>query len=81
VPTLDRTRGGFACHGAGIAGTGKFGDKAAWTPRIAQAAPVLHGHATKGCKGKAGIMRPKGGSSASEDEVKAAVDYMANAAK
>ena len=26
----------IACHGAGIAGAPKFGDKAAWAPRIAQ---------------------------------------------
>jgi cytochrome c5 len=70
-----------ACHGAGIAGAPKFGDKAAWAPRIAQAAPVLYEHAIKGFQGKAGMMPPKGGSSASDDEVKAAVDYMANAAK
>jgi cytochrome c5 len=70
-----------ACHGAGIAGAPKFGDKAAWAPRIAQGAPVLYEHAIKGFQGKAGMMPPKGGSSATEDEVKAAVDYMANAAK
>jgi cytochrome c5 len=70
-----------ACHGAGIAGAPKFGDKAAWAPRIAQGAPVLYEHAIKGFQGKAGMMPPKGGSSASEDEVKAAVDYMANAGK
>jgi len=70
-----------ACHGAGIAGAPKFGDKAAWAPRIAQGASVLYEHSIKGFQGKAGVMPPKGGSSASDDEVKAAVDYMANAAK
>jgi cytochrome c5 len=70
-----------ACHGAGIAGAPKFGDKAAWAPRIKQGSAVLYEHAIKGFQGKAGMMPPKGGSTASDDEVKAAVDYMANAAK
>jgi cytochrome c5 len=70
-----------ACHGAGIAGAPKFGDKAAWAPRIKQGSPVLYEHAIKGFQGKAGMMPPKGGSSASDEEVKAAVDYMTAAAK
>jgi cytochrome c5 len=70
-----------ACHGAGVAGAPKFGDKAAWAPRIKQGSATLYEHALKGFQGKAGMMPPKGGSSASDDEVKAAVDYMANAAK
>ncbi|NHZ90181.1 c-type cytochrome [Massilia sp. CCM 8733] len=71
----------IACHGAGIAGAPKVGDKAAWTARIAQGAPVLYEHAIKGYTGKAGMMPPKGGSSASDDEVKAAVDFMVAAVK
>jgi cytochrome c5 len=70
-----------ACHGAGIAGAPKFGDKTAWAPRIKQGVAVLDDHAIKGFQGKAGVMPPKGGSSASDDEVKAAVDYMVAAAK
>lgn len=70
-----------ACHGAGIAGAPKFGDKAAWADRIKQGQNVLYEHAIKGFQGKNGMMPPKGGSAASEDEVKAAVDYMAAAAK
>jgi cytochrome c5 len=70
-----------ACHGAGIAGAPKFGDKMAWAERIKKGAPVLYEHAIKGYQGKAGIMPPKGGSTATDDEVKAAVDYMSAAAK
>lgn len=70
-----------ACHGAGIAGAPKFGDKAAWAPRIAQGANVLYEHAIKGFQGKAGVMPPKGGSSAPDADVKSAVDYMVGAAK
>jgi cytochrome c5 len=70
-----------ACHGAGIAGAPKFGDKAAWAPRIKQGDAVLYQHAINGFQGKSGVMPPKGGSSASDDDVKAAVNYMAAAAK
>ena len=70
-----------ACHGAGIAGAPKVGDKAAWAPRIKQGSAVLYEHAIKGFQGKAGVMPPKGGSSASDEQIKAAVDFMANAAK
>lgn len=70
-----------ACHGAGIAGAPKFGDKAAWAPRIAQGANVLYEHAIKGFQGKNGMMPPKGGSSAPDADVKSAVDYMVAAAK
>ena len=68
------------CHGAGIAGAPKLGDKAAWAPRIEQGSAVLLEHAIKGFSGKAGMMPAKGGSSASDEEVKAAVEYMVNAA-
>ena len=71
----------MACHTAGIAGAPKFGDKTAWAERIKQGSPVLYEHAIKGYMGKAGMMPPKGGSTASDDEVKAAVDYMTAAAK
>ena len=66
------------CHASGVAGAPKFGDKAAWAPRIAQGLPALHASALKG----KGAMPPKGGNmSLSDEAVKAAVDYMANAAK
>ncbi len=71
----------MVCHTAGIAGAPKFADKAAWAPRIAEGLDTLYEHAIKGYQGKAGVMPPKGGSSAPDDEVKAAVRYMAEAAK
>lgn len=62
-----------ACHGGGIAGAPKTGDKAAWKPRIAQGMDLLYEHALKG----KGAMPPKGGAMGSSDaEVKAAVDYL-----
>ena len=67
-----------ACHGAGIAGAPKTGDKALWAPRIAQGVNVLYEHAIKGFKG----MPAKGGQVAlSDDEVKLAVDYQVAKAK
>lgn len=66
-----------ACHGAGIAGAPKSGDKVAWAPRIAQGKPKLYEHAIKGFQGKGGVMPAKGGNATlSDDDVKAAVDYM-----
>ncbi len=70
-----------ACHGAGIAGAPKLGDKDTWAPRLAQGNDVLYTHAIQGFQGKTGMMPPRGGSTASDDEVKAAVDYMAAASK
>ena len=71
-----------ACHGAGIAGAPKFGDKAAWSARLAQGPGVLHEHALKGFQGKTGVMPPKGGAVQLPDaDIVAAVDYMAAAAK
>ena len=67
----------FACHGTGAAGAPKFGDKAAWAPRIAKGIPTLVQHATQGFN----TMPAKGGSSAPDAQVRAAVEYMVNAAK
>ena len=66
-----------ACHAAGVAGSPKFGDKAAWAPRITTGLDML---TTSVIKGK-GAMPPKGGSAGSDAEIRAAVEYMVNAAK
>ena len=71
----------FACHGTGAAGAPKVGDKAEWKARIAQGNETLYTHAIKGYKGKKGFMPAKGGSSLSDDAVKAAVDYMVKGSK
>jgi cytochrome c5 len=66
-----------ACHGQGIAGAPKAGDKAAWAPRIAEGKPTLYDHALHGYQGKTGVMPPKGGrTDVPDDLVKQAVDYM-----
>jgi cytochrome c5 len=67
-----------ACHATGAAGAPKFGDKAAWAPRLKAGVDALYASALKG---KA-AMPAKGGNASLEDaDVKAAVDYMAAAAK
>jgi cytochrome c5 len=66
-----------ACHVAGVAGAPKFADKAAWAPRIATGMDALYGSVIKG----KGAMPAKGGSPASDDDIKAAVQYMVAAAK
>ena len=71
-----------ACHGAGVAGAPKFGDKAAWAERVTQGADTLHKHAIVGYQGKAGFMPPKGGrTDLSDQSVINAVDFMVAAAK
>jgi cytochrome c5 len=64
-----------ACHGAGVAGAPKLGDKAAWAPRIKQGFDTLVKHATEGYKG----MPPKGGGTDLDpQEVARAVAWMAD---
>lgn len=65
------------CHAAGVAGAPKPGDKADWGPRIAQGNEVLYKHALEGFTGAKGMMPARGGGSTlTDDEVKAAVDFM-----
>jgi cytochrome c5 len=66
-----------ACHATGVAGAPKVGDKSAWAPRAAQGVDALTASAIKG----KGAMPPKGGSSASDAEIKTVVAYMVNASK
>lgn len=72
----------FACHGTGAAGAPKIGDKAAWSPRIAQGMDTLKTHALKGFTGKKGVMPAKGGRADIADaDVAAAVEYMVSQSK
>ena len=68
----------MVCHAAGIAGAPKTGDKAAWKPRIATGKEALYNSALHGKN----AMPAKGGmASASDADVKAAVDYLVGLAK
>lgn len=65
-----------ACHGAGVAGAPKFGDKAAWGARNKLGYDTLVSHAVKGIR----AMPAKGGNPDLDDiEVARAVVHMANA--
>jgi cytochrome c5 len=66
-----------ACHVAGVLGAPKFGNKDDWAPRLKDPMDTIYNYALHG----KGAMPPKGGSNASDADVKAAVDYMVNAAK
>jgi cytochrome c5 len=61
-----------ACHAVGIAGAPKSGDKVAWGARVGLGVDALTASVIKG----KGIMPARGGSSASDAEIKAAVEYM-----
>ena len=65
------------CHVAGVAGAPKLADKAAWAPRVGLG---LDGLTASVIKGK-GAMPPKGGSAASDADIKASVQYMLDAVK
>jgi cytochrome c5 len=66
-----------ACHGAGVAGAPKAGDKAAWAHHIAKGLPTLYQHALHGFTGSTGTMPAKGGATNVPDAtVEQAVNYM-----
>lgn len=66
-----------ACHGAGIAGAPKAGDKTAWAPHLAHGLPMLYQHALHGFTGTTGTMPAKGGRTDVPDAmVEQAVNYM-----
>ncbi|MGE5386920.1 MAG: c-type cytochrome [Betaproteobacteria bacterium] len=72
----------FLCHGTGAGGSPLVGSKPDWEPRIAQGKAVLYQHALNGFTGAKGVMPPRGANPAlTDDEVKAAVDYMVSKAK
>ena len=63
----------FSCHAAGVAGAPKLGDADAWSQRIAKGNDTLYEHSIKGFN----AMPPKGGfMNLSDEQVRAAVDYM-----
>jgi len=68
----------IACHAQSVAGSPKLGDKGAWAPRIKQGMDVLMQSVLKG----KGAMPPKGGNAAlSDEQVRAAVEFMVSQSK
>jgi len=67
-----------SCHATGVAGSPKFGDKAAWAPFIATGMDAMMAIVMKG----KGAMPPKGGCmDCTEAQLKSTVQYMVSAAK
>ncbi len=65
------------CHATGLVGAPKFGDHAAWAPRIAKGKATLYEHALKGFTGTVGVMPAKGGRTDLTDElIRSGVDYL-----
>lgn len=65
------------CHRAGMNAAPKYGSKPLWAKRIAQGRETVYSHAINGLRG----MPPRGGfAQLTDDEVKAATDYMVRAA-
>lgn len=60
------------CHEKGLLAAPVFGDKEAWTPRIAKGIDTLHMHSAKGFN----KMPAQANAEVSEAQVHAAVDYM-----
>ncbi|MGL4602785.1 MAG: c-type cytochrome [Iodobacter sp.] len=67
----------ISCHATGLSGSPKFADAAAWAPRIAQGFETLWTHAIGGFNA---MPAKGGGTDLTDDEVKRAVAFMANAA-
>ena len=67
-----------ACHANDVAGAPLISSKAAWAPRLAKGRDALYKSALGGLTGPKGTqMPPRGGNDKLTDEqVKAAVDYM-----
>jgi cytochrome c5 len=64
-----------ACHSSGAAGAPKFGDAAAWAPRVKTGFEALYNSAMKG----KGAMGAQSGGDFADYEIARAVVYMANA--
>ncbi|MGB3836846.1 c-type cytochrome [Castellaniella sp.] len=67
----------ITCHSVGVAGAPKFGDKESWAPFVKTGLDTMLKKAISGV----GAMPPRGGSQATDEELKAAIQYMVDAAK
>lgn len=62
----------FACHSTGVAGAPKTGDKDAWAPYLATGMDTMLQKSIHGT----GAMPPRGGSQATDEELRNAIEYM-----
>jgi cytochrome c5 len=67
----------FACHASGVMGAPKFGSMEKWAPFIKTGLDTMVKNAIHGV----GAMPPRGGSQATDEQMRAAVEYMVANAK
>lgn len=65
----------MACHSTGAAGAPKYADASAWSELIAKGMDVLYVNGIEGVPGT-GMVAKGGCMGCSDEEIKAAVDYM-----
>lgn len=65
----------MACHSTGVAGAPKVGDAAGWAERIPKGMDVLYDSGVNGLAGT-GMIAKGGCMNCSDEEVRAAVDFM-----
>ncbi len=70
------------CHAVGVAGAPRFGEGSDWTPRLDAGIDALVNNSIEGVTSESGVMPPKGGfAHLSDGQVRAAVEYMVDAAQ
>jgi cytochrome c5 len=70
------------CHGDGLGGAPRTGDRNAWEARLAKGVEKVRRNAIEGLEGSTGVMPPKGGRiDLSDQEIAALVDYMIAASR
>ena len=70
----------MACHAAGIAGAPAVGDQLAWAGRISKGMDVLYDSGINGISGT-GMIARGGCADCSDDDIRAAVDFMVDSSR
>ena len=70
----------MACHSAGIAGAPAVGDQVAWAERISKGMDALYDSGINGVAGT-GMIARGGCSDCSDDDIRAAVDFMVDSSR
>ncbi len=70
----------MACHAAGIAGAPATGDQIAWAGRISKGIDALYDSGINGVAGT-GMIARGGCSDCSDDDIRAAVDFMVDSSR
>ena len=67
----------MACHGEGVAGAPRLGEKDAWKERLPKGIDAMVALVIEGVQGYSGAMPPRGGNpKLSDDQIREAVQYM-----